>query len=373
MLTLGWLVSVAQQEIIYGTPRADGYDKITKGAFWSTRPEAKMVEEGSIPPGCTVDVLTEQYYVRFIDTEHNQNDDNYIIFPVGAKIYTKGGKYYSAKCGNEIEYLRPVNMVKIVEKPVEKIVEVEKPAPKPETEKPVVVRDTVYQQTTVVEETRYEDDVYYRPRPMIDYSWIVRPILNNGCYGRPMIVDNRTYVNNYQNNSNYYCKRTNSQPTPTPTPTDNHRYMGGGRGNDNYTTGEGGGRGSDTYNTGEGGGRGSDSYTTGQGGGRSASVTRDGMGRVTNSQVSSVNNRRVDTNNNPTTGMVSSRNTNYSSGSNVNVRLANRISSGTSYNPGVRRTPSMQSQNRSLNSYTSQRSSRPSGGNGLMSSPVGRR
>lgn len=111
---------VGQQEVIYGTVRSDGYQKITKGAFWSSRPEAKLVYEGSTPPGVEVYTLESDYFVRFIDTEHNQLDRNYIIFPKGEKVYVKNGQFYSAKCGNKIEYIRSVDLVKIVEKVIEK-------------------------------------------------------------------------------------------------------------------------------------------------------------------------------------------------------------------------------------------------------------
>lgn len=120
------------QEIVYGSVRTDGYEKISEGALWSKRPEAKMIYGGSYPPGYTVYTLDQDYYVRFIDTEHNSLDANYIVFPKGSTVYkdNQSGKYFAAKCGNEIEYLRPVNQVKIVK--VEKIVEVAKAEPEPE-------------------------------------------------------------------------------------------------------------------------------------------------------------------------------------------------------------------------------------------------
>lgn len=110
------------QEIIYGSVRTDGYEKISEGALWSKRPEAKMIYGGSYPPGYTVYTLDQDYYVRFIDTEHNSLDANYIVFPKGSLVYkdNETGKYFAAKCGNEIEYLRPVNQVKVVERTVEK-------------------------------------------------------------------------------------------------------------------------------------------------------------------------------------------------------------------------------------------------------------
>lgn len=104
-----------QKEVICGTVRADGYNQITTGAFWSKRPEAKMIYEGLYPSGYRVFVLEQDYYVRFVDKEHNNLDRNYIIFPKGAIVYADSlGIFYSAKCGNQIEYIRPVDMVRIV-------------------------------------------------------------------------------------------------------------------------------------------------------------------------------------------------------------------------------------------------------------------
>lgn len=102
------------QQIVYGTVRYDGFGKITKGAFWSKRPEAKIIYEGGFPQGCTVYTLEQDYFVRFVDAEHNSGDKNYIVFPAGEKVYMKNGKYFAAICGNEIEFLKPVVQVQIV-------------------------------------------------------------------------------------------------------------------------------------------------------------------------------------------------------------------------------------------------------------------
>lgn len=101
------------KEVIYGTIRIDGYQKITKGAFWATRPEAKLIYEGKTPPeGYNVFILESDYFVRFKNGENNQFDRNYIVFPKGEKVYTdRSGQFYSAICGNKIEYIRPVNLV----------------------------------------------------------------------------------------------------------------------------------------------------------------------------------------------------------------------------------------------------------------------
>lgn len=118
------LVSMAQDEVIYGTVRTDGYNYITKGALWDKRPEAKTIYEGGKIDGFINRRLKAEHYVRFVDGEHNKFDRNYIIFPKGEIVYenTKG-EIFAAICGNKIEFIRPVTMVKIVE--VEKRVEVE--------------------------------------------------------------------------------------------------------------------------------------------------------------------------------------------------------------------------------------------------------
>lgn len=104
-----------QEEVVYGIVRTDGYNQITKGAFWAERPEAKMIYEGLYPSGYTVFVLEKDSYVRFVNSEHNNFDRNYIVFPKGERVYTDSlGILYSAKCGNRIEYIRPVDMVRVV-------------------------------------------------------------------------------------------------------------------------------------------------------------------------------------------------------------------------------------------------------------------
>ena len=128
------------KEVIYGTVRTDGYRQLTKGAFWKTRPEAKQIYEGANPEGYTVIVLDEDYFVRFANNEHNNLDRNYIVFPTGAIVYTdRTALYYSAFCGNKIEYIRPVNMVEVRERVVEKVEKEDA------FSKPLLLDDTKYQ------------------------------------------------------------------------------------------------------------------------------------------------------------------------------------------------------------------------------------
>ena len=115
ILMICWVTTVAQQQVIYGTVQTDGYNKITKGAFWSSRPEARMVYNGDYPDGVEVVVLETDYFVRFAKGENNHLDINYIVFPKGERVYKKNGQYYSAKCGNRIDFIQPTNLIQIKE------------------------------------------------------------------------------------------------------------------------------------------------------------------------------------------------------------------------------------------------------------------
>ena len=100
VLIVGVLQVWGQPEIIYGTVRTDGFQKVIKGALWSKRPEAKMIYNGQKPEGYDVHVLQTDCFVRFIDGEHNQFDRNYIVVPAGQKIYAdKNGNLHLAICG----------------------------------------------------------------------------------------------------------------------------------------------------------------------------------------------------------------------------------------------------------------------------------
>lgn len=107
--------STSTKELFFGTFKYDGFANITKGHHWPDRPESKEVYEGRTPAGVKVITLQSDYFVRFISSEHNANDDNYIIFPKGEKIYEKDGKVYAAICGNEIEFYMAINMFRVVQ------------------------------------------------------------------------------------------------------------------------------------------------------------------------------------------------------------------------------------------------------------------
>lgn len=126
-LATGLLEVTAQNfpnQIIYGEVEADAYEKISIGAFWKTRPEAKKIYEGEGAPfGFKEIVLEEDCFIRFKDGENNQFDRNYIVAPKGERVYTDSlERFFSAKCGNEIIFIRPVRLVEIL--PVVKMLEV---------------------------------------------------------------------------------------------------------------------------------------------------------------------------------------------------------------------------------------------------------
>lgn len=152
-----------------GTISYDGFQKITKGAFWSTRPEAKIVYEGGLPSGVDTIVLKRDCYVRFIESEHNRFDGNYIIFPKGEKLYIKGSHLYAAICGNEVaDYDYRDKEVQQQEKLAER------PAPAPEMKpKPVVqVRERTggivvinnYYSESNRQQVYYDNQPYYSNR-----------------------------------------------------------------------------------------------------------------------------------------------------------------------------------------------------------------
>lgn len=158
------------QEVSQGQIRTDGYEKITKGAFWDKRPEAKMIFEGSEPPGFTVFTLDKEYFVRFIDAEHNEEDKNYIVFPKGSKVYiNKAGVYFSAKCGNQIEYIKPVESIKIIEKNASSNSQTTQSQPT------VIVIQAGGQERQIVCQPQYSDYQY------CDYGYTYND--NQYCYG----------------------------------------------------------------------------------------------------------------------------------------------------------------------------------------------
>ena len=111
------LKSKAQDQISFGDVRYDGFNNITKKAYWSKRHEAKEVYEGRTPAGVTVYEIDQDYLARFADGENNGLDRNYIIFPKGQRVYKKGNSVYAAICGNRLEYFKPLVQIKIINTP----------------------------------------------------------------------------------------------------------------------------------------------------------------------------------------------------------------------------------------------------------------
>jgi len=239
---LSGLQIILAQEVVVGNVRTDGYQKITKGAYWNKRPVAKLIYNGSYPPGYNVYVLEQEYFVRFIDEEHNSLDCNYIVFPKGAIVYSdQSGQYYAAICGNKIEYIKPVENVKfIAAKPAEAkhdtvIIERRK----------IIVQqqqEEVYQQ----QPTCYNDNYYYPPQSGVRVRIRLNIGNNNNGYRQQNTYVNNNYSNysNY-NNYNHYQNQSTGRGT-----------MSGGRGGNSYSSGRGtmsGGRSSGSMSSGGGG------------------------------------------------------------------------------------------------------------------------
>lgn len=196
----------SSKEVIYGNVRADGYQKITKGAHWIDRPVAKAIYEGSHPEGYTVVILDQDFFVRFVDGENNQFDKNYIIFPKGSIVYAdnKTNQFYSAICGNKIEYIRPVNLV---------IVEEKKPEASVSHRIYKEPKKQIFQQSQSV-------NIYITPLPKeekkIKIGWIVIPIfaiaVGTATY---FLLKNQNHQDNYRNT--YTSKPEKNPPVVIPS------------------------------------------------------------------------------------------------------------------------------------------------------------
>lgn len=340
--------SQGKKETVYGSINYDGFHGIEKGFMWTKRPEAKEIFEGRIPSGVDeIKTLDGDYFVKFVEGEYSSLDKNYIVFPKGEVIYKKNGHWFSSRCGNMIENWVKKDDVQIIEKIVEKIVEVEKPQPAP----PVVIKDTVVH-TTYIEENNiqrnnyYEDDIYYRPEPLL--YWVT-PIMYNSYgssyYGQPMQVNQQQYNTYITNTSNYVCERSIVRPEhPQPKPEAPHASGPGGRGDEgNHTSGPGG-RGDGATGDGnhaggpDGSGNGNNNAT---GSGGRSSMSRN-SGRI--SPISDVSPKSASTNNRGTASRSSystgNSRTNYSRNSRQSYSGGTGSNYRTNYNSGASRTSS---------------------------------
>lgn len=106
-----------RKEIIYGKVSNDGFSKVTKGAFWKIRPEAKAIYYGARPDSLEIYELESNYYASFVEGEHNKEDNNIIIIPKGELVYrdrnNNSDPWKPVKCANQLAFLRPVDMVTI--------------------------------------------------------------------------------------------------------------------------------------------------------------------------------------------------------------------------------------------------------------------
>lgn len=262
------LQMVFGQDVIIGTVRTDGFQKITKGAFWNKRPESKMIYNGSYPPGFKVYTLESDYFVHFVDNEHNQDDKNYIVFPKGEKVYVnQEGQYFAAICGNKIEFLRPVDMVSIVKKENSSSVTTS-------TSNPVSVKkDTIY-----VERERQQElsDRPERAERSNENTYYINNATPYGYYGLGYYYGyyGGRYCYRYYEGPVYHFNGGNNHHNGYTG--NNHNYTGSNyhfTGGNNYSTGQGhGSTGRGNSNTGQGhmsGGRGNQNTSNGYGGGRS--------------------------------------------------------------------------------------------------------
>ena len=136
---LGSCTAIAQL-VVYGTVKYDGFQSITKKAFWLTRPEAKLVFEGGHPSGVLVYKIPVDYFIRFVPGENNKKDHNYIVAPAGTLFYQKDGRWFLSDCGNEIEFMWPVNQVTIVSPPVDDTLQKQQQAAAEEAERQAIAQ-----------------------------------------------------------------------------------------------------------------------------------------------------------------------------------------------------------------------------------------
>lgn len=212
-------VTKGQEQPQYGEIRTDGHENITRGAFWKQRPIAKMIFEGSRPPGYTVWVLQEPNFMRFVDTEHNALDRNYIVAPTGTIIYRDDttGLLYDAECGNQIEYIRPVEQTKVlvVTDTITKTLPPRYFIPEPSHEQQYVQEEQCCTELIIslsanIGPQYSYPQLVYMPMPM-NYGGN-----QSGYYSDDDYYSNTTIVNN---NTNNYVKPDPEKPNPAPVPT----------------------------------------------------------------------------------------------------------------------------------------------------------
>ena len=84
------------------------YALVSKGYYWKGRPEAKEIYEGRIPEG--VDEIYQFQELYFIEyEEHTEADNNFVVAPVGVRLYRKASQWYDSYCGNKVKSFIPVN------------------------------------------------------------------------------------------------------------------------------------------------------------------------------------------------------------------------------------------------------------------------
>jgi len=356
-------ILVSESDLVRGKVETDGYSKLTKGAMWGQRPEAALIYRGEHPEGCTEYILTEEWYVRFADNEHNANDGNIIVFPAGASVYSKGSGLFATYCGNKIVYFEKVNKEpQVIVK--EKIVEVLVPTPVDTTsinENGATIINNYY--ASQQQETPYYQQTNYYRAPSYGYGYYEYPLFSFG-FGRYNggYVDNSSYyynksVNNTYNSSNYthtntiYHEKEKPQKDeggPAPVPGhDDPGNPGGAPGHDDtgnpaVTPGHDGGEGPapGPGHKDEGGPAG----TPGQG----QSFTRNSKNLASSSTSSRGSGQRL------SQGVISSNNrTNSARSTSLNVRSNSTAISSKANRSGQRLSQGVVSSNTRTNSARS--------------------
>jgi len=214
---------------IYGKPETDGYNKVVLGARYKQHPEAKLINEGSTPPGCTVYILQEEWVMMFAKGENNALDINCLIYPVGAKVYEKNGEWRDPRCANKFCFMKKLSEVKFVEKIVEKIVKV--PGKTDTVYVPEVgTRGNNFYGQQVMQPSYYQPPMYYQT-PYYDYGYgygygyVSSPF----CYGLGYAVGEALIYHhggNVYNNTNYYNTDNSVTDSYNSTTHNTTKYYG---------------------------------------------------------------------------------------------------------------------------------------------------
>ncbi len=229
MLVAG--IECVAQDVIYGNLDYSGYKKITKGAFWSKRPEIKKMYNGEEVSGYEIITLNTPHFICFAEGEHNSGDKNYIVFPKGETICHKlsTGEYFAALCGNRIKSMYPTENTKFIDRQNKTINLVD------------TISQTVYKFDTIVNTVVYENNTYrnnnqqtenyygsgqsFEPLSYFRLSWNYWPVVNYGsmptmyCQQHDVNVNVKVINSNTNTNTNtfsWYARGVDPVNPPNP-------------------------------------------------------------------------------------------------------------------------------------------------------------